>query len=301
MDVTGSGAPAVAPPPPGVIACYGHAWRQLWRYFWSLLLMGVLYLVGSSFAGWFYNVAGVFFSVFGAIPASFAEHADPPVAILLIALAFPFYAMNILFSLLGYAYWFLVFPPLYYGLLYTYLLAARDEFPHVRSLFIAFERTFPAILAWLLSGFIVGVPAIPAVVGIIAITGGVAVAIAVADSSGLLIGAPLILVGAVLLLAGMAIGVFLSLRLAFVAYLVVDEQLGPIGAVKESWNRTKGYLWTLLGASLLGIPIMMGGFFLFLVGLIPALMWIQMTWATLFAAITAERQAGPPVAPAEGT
>lgn len=46
-------------------------------------------------------------------------------------------------------------------------------------------------------------------------------------------------------------GIFLSVKFAFAPFLVLDKGLGPIEALKESWNLVTGYSWQvfLLGAA----------------------------------------------------
>lgn len=55
-------------------------------------------------------------------------------------------------------------------------------------------------------------------------------------------------------------GIYLGLRLQFYAYLIVDRELGPIEALKESWAMTGGSVWNLFlfgllvfGVGLLGL------------------------------------------------
>jgi uncharacterized membrane protein len=41
-------------------------------------------------------------------------------------------------------------------------------------------------------------------------------------------------------------GIWLAIRLQFYKYLVVDKKMGPIEALKGSWNMTKGNVWNLI-------------------------------------------------------
>ena len=40
-------------------------------------------------------------------------------------------------------------------------------------------------------------------------------------------------------------GVILAVRLQYVTYLIIDKNLGPIEAIKKSWNITRGHAWNL--------------------------------------------------------
>ena len=148
-------------------------------------------------------------------------------------------------------YQFAVGVPLSYGSLYAYLKAAREEGPELSDLFVAYKRAFiPSILTNLL--------------------------LLICVSIGLLL----------LVIPGIIVAV----RLSFAPFLVVDEELGPMDAIAESWRRTKGYGWKILGTWLLAIPITIGGLILFIVGVIPAAMWIYLAYASLYAAVTARRR-----------
>lgn len=165
-------------------------------------------------------------------------------------------------SLLGTAYHVLVLAPVGFGGMYAFLRAARGGTPEVGDLFVAFRKDYvQAVLASLLMGALIGI-------------------------------------GFVLLVVP---GFIAMVRLAWVPYLVTDEGLDAIGAVRASWERTRGYGWTIFGIFLLAIPIVLVGVLLLVVGAIPALMWVQLASAVLYAAVTsrdrAAREAGLPEAP----
>ena len=50
-------------------------------------------------------------------------------------------------------------------------------------------------------------------------------------------------------------GVFLAIRLFFFDFIVVDKEVGPIKAFKESFEITKGYEWELLLFLIILIPL----------------------------------------------
>jgi membrane-anchored glycerophosphoryl diester phosphodiesterase (GDPDase) len=145
------------------------------------------------------------------------------------------------------AYQVLVLGPLSFGGLYAMLTATRDRRPEVGLLFVAFQRCYwPSVLA----NFLLSVA---------------------------------LMVGFAMLILP---GIFLAVRLAFVPYLVVDEDLDPVAAFRESWRRTAPVGWTLFGAMLLAIPIALGGLLLLVVGVVPALVWTSLAFARLFVEAT---------------
>jgi len=156
-------------------------------------------------------------------------------------------------SLLQLAYQYLVGTPLTYGLLFAFLRAARGEVPQVGNLLEAFRR------GWVDSALAALLTTVLTVLGFL-----------------------------LLIIPGM----ILSVRLSFVPFLVVDERLGPVEAVRESWRRSAGYGWTIFGFWLLAIPILLVGFLLLIVGFIPALMWVWLAFSSLYAAITVEKVRG---------
>lgn len=138
--------------------------------------------------------------------------------------------------------------PLSYGVAYVFVRAARDEPPQVSDLFEAFRSAYwPSIANAILLGIIVGL-------------------------------------GYILFIIP---GIILSIRLSFASFLVVDEHFGPWEAITESWRRTRGYSWTIIGMALLAIGISIVGLILLVIGIIPASLLIYLAFATLYTAATA--------------
>lgn len=80
-----------------------------------------------------------------------------------------------------------------------------------------------------------------------------------------------IVVGAIVILGLILLvvpGIIAALGLMFVAYLIVDKQMGPIDALKESWRITKGHKGQLFLFTLAVIGINILGFLALLVGLL---------------------------------
>lgn len=63
-------------------------------------------------------------------------------------------------------------------------------------------------------------------------------------------------------------GIIFAMKLVFVPYFVVDKGLGPIQAIKASWNATKGNLLELGLLAVLSVLVVIAGVLAVLVGLI---------------------------------
>jgi uncharacterized membrane protein len=147
-------------------------------------------------------------------------------------------------STIQFFYSLLVAGPFQVGALYAFVKAARGERPHVDDLFSAFRLNYrSAVIA-------------PVLVSLLTLAG---------------------------LFLLVLPGIYVAVRLAFVPFLVVDEGLGPIEAVVESWRRTEGRFWTMLGGGLFGVFAIWVGLILLLVGIIPAAMWVGLAYATFYA------------------
>ena len=74
-----------------------------------------------------------------------------------------------------------------------------------------------------------------------------------------------IAVGLVLLIVP---GIIFTLMFLFTTFIVIDRELGPIEAMKESHRITRGHKWPLLGFLLLLMLVNLGGLLAFIVGLL---------------------------------
>jgi uncharacterized membrane protein len=63
-------------------------------------------------------------------------------------------------------------------------------------------------------------------------------------------------------------GLIAMVRFSLFPYYLIDQSLGPIEALKKSWETTKGASWKLIGFYLLSILINLAGAFLFVIGLL---------------------------------
>ncbi len=157
------------------------------------------------------------------------------------------------------AYYILIEGPIGYGVAFAYLKAARGDKPQVKDMFEVFRSYWNAVLASLL---------------VAAIT----------------------FVGLVLLIIP---GIIFACKLTFTPYLVVDRKMAVIAAVKESWRMTDGHAWKVFLIGLLAIPIAIAGLICFGVGILVAVMLVNLTLASLYHAVSrlgeASAQQGVPV------
>jgi uncharacterized membrane protein len=77
-------------------------------------------------------------------------------------------------------------------------------------------------------------------------------------------------------------GIYLACRLVLTSYLVMDEEMDPIEAVQGSWRMTEGHTFEVFLLGFMSIFIFLGGrLLLLIVGIIPAIMWIKASFASL--------------------
>ena len=157
-------------------------------------------------------------------------------------------------QILAFIYWLLVWPVFQYGADNLFLKAARNETFEVKEMFEGFEKYLNVIL------------------------------------SNLLVSA-VVVMGLILLIVP---GIIVACRLAFVPYLVMDRDMEAIAAVEKSWQMTRGHAWKIFGLGLLAIPIAILGLLMLIVGLIPAVMWISTSFASLYYAVELKEQEALP-------
>ncbi len=88
-------------------------------------------------------------------------------------------------------------------------------------------------------------------------------------------------------------GIIFACRLAFVKYLIIEEEMEAIEALKASWAMTKGHGWTLFGMGLLAFPIIIAGLLMLFVGVFIAGMWISASFAVIYYSVY--KQSGIPM------
>ena len=218
-------------PEPGVGEAYGHGFKQLWPNFLMLFIVFIISWV-LGFPAWMMSGAG-------DIGSMIVDDAETGAAVAvggMIALA------GYLFS---FSYGILVTNPVNYGISYCFLRAARGERLEIPHMFAAFRNYLSAVIACVLTGFIIGL-------------------------------------GMLFLIIP---GIYFACKLVFVPFLVVDKKLGPIASMQRSWEMTNGHAWTVFWMGLLAIPICFAGILCLIVGIIPAMMWIGLAFASLYYAV----------------
>ncbi len=160
-------------------------------------------------------------------------------------------AMLAFLELFGIAYALFVMGPIHFGSNFVFLKAMRDEKFEVQDVFAGFKENYlNVILATLLS-------------------------------------AAIIIAGFFLFIIP---GIVFACKLAFVPYLVMDKHLDPVEAVKTSWQMTKGHGWTIFAMGLVSFFIIIAGLIVFILGVIPAAIWISGAFASLYYAVDTQTQ-----------
>lgn len=84
-------------------------------------------------------------------------------------------------------------------------------------------------------------------------------------------------------------GVFLQLGFAFVPLLVADRRIGVLRACRESLELTRGRKWSLFGLLFLSGLVIAGGLLALIVGVLPAMAFVQLVMVHAYLQATGER------------
>ena len=182
------------------------------------------------------------------------------VIVIILAIFVPDYWIQ---QLINYGLGFFIYGPIGFGWAYMTLRAVRNEKVEIQHLFQPFRRYGQAVLAYFLMYLIISIPFIISTVVLILIYS----------------------LGVFLTILAVIFTIFLYCKLAFMPYILVDKEVNAIQAIKASWNMTNGYAGKVFLIGLLGIPIAIAGVICFIVGVIPATMWIYMAIASLYHAV----------------
>ena len=144
--------------------------------------------------------------------------------------------------ILGFAFAVLVAIPLKWGFSYVCLRAVRGEKPEPRDLLRAFDHY-----------------------------------VNVASAAALVYA--MVLVGLVLLVVP---GIYVYCRTRFVPYLITQEDLDPIEAIRRSWSMTEDHLGSILGISAFGLLLSGVGMLLAGLGMVPAFIWWDLALASYY-------------------
>jgi hypothetical protein len=149
------------------------------------------------------------------------------------------------YTMMAIAFLILVEWPLEYGMSYGFLRSSRNQSLQVKDIFYSFKNYLNTVYANLLVAVIVGV-------------------------------------GIVLIIVP---GIIFACKLAFVPYLVVDSKMDAISAIKTSWNLTRGHATKIFLMGVLAFFVGLLGLILVGVGLILSIMWIRLSFASLYYAV----------------
>ncbi|MFC2098676.1 hypothetical protein ACFLTA_05750 [Bacteroidota bacterium] len=157
-------------------------------------------------------------------------------------------------AMLGMAYGVFIAGPIGMSADWVFLKAVRREKIEIKDMFSVFERNYwNAVLASLIKTII-------------------------------------IVFGILMLIVP---GIIFACRLAFVNYLIVDEKMEALEALKTSWAMTKGHGWTIFGMFWLAIPIVIAGLICFFFGVFISAMWITASFAVLYHAVYVKKGIPP--------
>ncbi|MDF7824012.1 DUF975 family protein [Pontiellaceae bacterium B12227] len=87
-------------------------------------------------------------------------------------------------------------------------------------------------------------------------------------------------------------GIIIACRLSFVDYLIIDRNMGPLEALRESWDMTHGHGWTIFRMGLAAILIIIVGLMALVVGVFVAILWLYAASAVFY--LTVSRQLDQP-------
>lgn len=143
----------------------------------------------------------------------------------------------------GIVYAVFVAGPIQYGTQWVFLKAVRRERIEVRDMFGAFQKNYwNVVVANIVVSVIVGL-------------------------------------GIVMLIVP---GIIFACRLAFVPYLVMDEEMDVMDALRVSWDMTRGYGWQIFAMGLLAFLVVLAGLLCLFVGVIISVMWITAAFAAMY-------------------
>lgn len=95
---------------------------------------------------------------------------------------------------------------------------------------------------------------------------------------------------AAILLVAVIFIIYISIRLMFAKYIVLDGATGVVAAIKQSWNLTSGNIWTIIKLGLLSMLVVLLGALALLVGLLVAVPVVALAYAYLYVELSAQKE-----------
>jgi len=258
--------PPIISPEPSVLNSYKHGWSALWKNFGMLLANGILGVL-------------IMWTIMGGAIIPYFTLA----AILTSGNMSTSLIINILLYLPMFIALVLVIFPLETGLALTFLKAIRIEKLEINHLFSAFRKYKEVMLAGIFYYLITLVASIPYY--IFSSLGERGTALNFTDLFiTLILYIPVI---------------FINIKLSFVPFLVIDQNIKGIEAISSSWKLTGGHSWQIFGLQLLAIPIVLIGCLCLIIGAVPATMWVYTTLADFYNSIVQKNQPAQASMPAQ--
>jgi hypothetical protein len=157
-------------------------------------------------------------------------------------------------GLFNFIYGVLVLMPVSYGSCWVFLKAVRGEPFRVQDIFFAYQSFGNIFLANVLVGLIVGA-------------------------------------GFIMLIVP---GIIFACKLSFVPYLIMDEKMDAVDAIRKSWNMAKDHAGTIFLMGIVSVFVVLCGIICFIIGIFPAIIWISLAFATIYF-VVAEKAKQEPV------
>jgi uncharacterized membrane protein len=150
----------------------------------------------------------------------------------------------------GLAYGLFITGPIQYSVNWVFLKGVRGEKIEVQDMFAVFRKNFwNAVGANVVVGLIVGF-------------------------------------GLLMLIVP---GIIFAVRLAFVPYLVMDQEMELTEALSKSWEMTKGYGWHIFFMGFIAFWVILLGLLAFFFGVIISAIWISAAFAAMYQAVVEEK------------
>ena len=152
---------------------------------------------------------------------------------------------SVFWNIASFVFYFFIAYPVQIGVLYFTVRIARGDNAELKDIFEVFNHYGSALLMMILLGLIIGV-------------------------------------GFLLLIIP---GIILGIRLYYTPFVLMEQRLGAVDALKASWEMTRGHGGQIFLMYLLAIPIAIGGMIAMIIGIIPASLWIMLAFAVFYTQI----------------
>lgn len=95
---------------------------------------------------------------------------------------------------------------------------------------------------------------------------------------------------AAILVAAVIFIVYVSIRLSFAKYVVLDGATGVVDALKQSWSITSGHIWTIVKLGLLSAFVILLGALALIIGLFIAVPIIALAYTYLYVELSSQKE-----------